>query len=127
MSHRQAPIDLAVRCDASPSGMGGILFARGTGRVLCWWADAITDSDVEKLRAIRGDPSWQNEWEVLAVLCSVVAFADDLSGAKWELQTDNATALTAATRYKSTKPLVNIVASEIVLRLERLKSDLALA
>ena len=74
-----------------------------------------------------GDPSWQNEWEVLAVLVSEVAFAEELAGAKWELQADSQTAMTAATRYRSTKPLVNLVAGEIALRLEKLRSDLAVA
>ena len=127
MSHRQAPVDLAVRCDASPAGMGGILLVRSTGRVLSWWADAISDLDVAKFKAVRGDPSWQNEWEALAVLVSLIAFGEELAGAKWELQTDNQTAMTAAMKYKSTKPLMNLVAGEIALRLERLRSDLAVA
>ena len=64
---------------------------------------------------------------MLAVLVSLVVFEAALSGERFLLQADNVTALEAAMKYKSTKPLINAMAGEVALRLDRLRADLAIA
>ena len=71
---RQRPVELTIRTDASPFGMGGILL-ENDGTVLGYWADELQARDLERFGATVGDPAFQSEWEFLAVLISVAVFA----------------------------------------------------
>ena len=71
---RHTPISLGLRTDASPFGMGAVLFDFVTGDVHAYWADSISDLDIDKFKAVRGAPDWQNEYELLAVVVSLEVF-----------------------------------------------------
>ena len=60
----------------------------------------------------------------LAYLMCLVVWESELKNKKFILQTDNMTALEAALQYKSRKPLINQIAAEISLRLDKMKADL---
>ena len=117
---------MGLRTDASPYGLGAILFKIDTGEVLGYWADEVHERDLSRLRARRGEPAWQNEWEMLAVLVSIVVFEADLAGEKFILQADNITALEAASRYKSPRPLINAMAAEMALRMDKLRTEMTM-
>ena len=120
---RQAEVQFVLRTDASPFGMGGILFTPG-GTVLGYWADALSEHDLAHFKATKGDPAWQSEWEFLAVVVSFAVFVHFLGKAKVKVQTDNSANIAAAMKLSSPKPLMNALAGELSLRLEVLQGHL---
>ena len=61
------------------------------------------------------------------MLVSLDVFGPQLAGVKFKLQVDNSAALSAAMILKSPSPVMNAVASEVSLRIERLRAVLELA
>ena len=121
---RHTPTSLGLRTDASPFGMGAVLFDFVTGAILAYWADSISDLDIGRFKAVRGAPDWQNEYELLAVVVSLEVFQTQLAGRTFALQADNTAAIQAALNLKSGKALLNTMAGEIALRLDRLRAHL---
>ena len=62
-----------IRCDASPWGFGGILEERGTP--VAWWSSEITEQDRKVVPGEPGDPAFQAERELLAILISFATWA----------------------------------------------------
>ena len=61
--------------DACPWGVGGILLKDGV--IIAWFASALSDHDLEVLKAVRGDPKGQAAFEGLALLIALRAWADE--------------------------------------------------
>ncbi len=59
--------------DASPFGMGGVRFR--DDRPIERWACPLSAGDLALFDAERGDPAWQAEWELLALLLSVAVWS----------------------------------------------------
>ena len=59
--------------DASPFGLGAVL-DNAQGKPTAYCADGLTTWDLVRFKAHRGDPAWQAEWALLAVLFSLIAF-----------------------------------------------------
>eukprot|EP00969_Alexandrium_andersonii_P091398 4034333-Alexandrium_andersonii.AAC.1 len=57
--------------------MGGILLG-ANDRIVAYWADALSAEELERFGAAVGDPSFQAEWELLAVYASLRYFEQDL-------------------------------------------------
>ena len=114
VSMRHAEVSFILRTDASPFGMGGVLFTPA-GKVVGYWADSINDDDCERFQARRGDPSWQTEWEFLAIVASLGVFGAVLATGpmKIVIQTDNMAAVSAAMKLSSPKALMNTLAGEL--------------
>ena len=114
---RQCSMTWGVRTDASPYGWGGILFE--DGRPKAWAAEAWDEQDLALFHAKRGDPAWQAEWELLAVLVAVDVWLPHLHGqGMCLLQTDAAAALHDAARLAGRTPAMSAIAAELALRLE---------
>jgi hypothetical protein len=114
---RKAQMAWCVRTDASPFGMGAILFYHGAPKA--WIAEEWAPEDYGLLQAQRGDPAWQAEWELLAVLIAVDAWLPHLhSQAMCLLQTDATAALHDAARMSGRTPAMNALAAELALRFE---------
>ena len=77
--------------------------------------------------AVRGDPAWQSEWELYAVLVSVVAFSDIIKHKKIAIQTDNTATMRASMVLKSPTATMNAIASEISLRIDRYRTIFEIA
>ena len=117
VASRAAELMWCVRTDASPFGMGGILFK--AGRPVAWFAEEWSQNDLALFHAERGDPAWQADWELFAVLVAIDVWLPRLRGqAMCLLQTDATAALPDAARLAGRTPAMNAIAAELALRLE---------
>ena len=117
LSHRFMWLSYTVRTDASPFGMGAILFKAGTP--VSWIALDWSQQDLTLLKATLGDPAWQAEWELLALLIAFDTWLPLLRGEVACLaQTDATAALFSANRAAGRTPAMNAIAAELSLRME---------
>ena len=117
--HSPDQLHVLMQTDACPYGMGGLLAIHG--QVVAFWYDSISPEDLDRFRALLGDPTWQTEWEMLAALISLKVFAQWFQSAQgpaqvW-LRADNTGTLIAATRLKASSPLLVQLAAEFGLEL----------
>lgn len=89
--------------------------------VAYWW-DEVTEADLKLLGAQKGDPSYQTEWEMLAVWISLELFCPLLVGDDFStqilLRTDNTATIQAAIYHKASSPLMIQLAAEVALQIE---------
>ena len=106
---------LTIRCDASPWGFGGLL--ESDGEVVSLWADEVSERDRKVIPGEAGDPAFQAEWELFAILISIVVWQDKLADTHVAcLETDSKAALYACAKWSSNTPSMNLIAAEIGLR-----------
>ena len=118
-----APGRMVLRCDASPWGFGGLLELDGV--VVSYWADEVTELDRRVCPGQAGDPSFQAEWELYAILISIAVWQGRLAGAHVAcLETDSKAALYACAKLSSNTPTMNSIAAEIALRVVGLQIEL---
>ena len=114
-----APVFL-IQTDACPTGMGGFLMQGG--RYVAYWHDKVSPEDLALLQATAGDPSYQSEWELLAVWISLEVFKKWLttpeSSPRVILRTDNTAAIQAAMEYRAKSPIMMQLAAEISIQVE---------
>ena len=97
---------MCIRTDASPFGMGAILFKKGAP--ILWMALDLSPDDLAFLNAKIGDPAWQAEWELFAILIVVDAWLPHLLGqAACLLQAGATSALYSAARLAGRTPAMN--------------------
>ena len=126
VAQRQSHLQVCLRTDASPFGLGAILFKCGTP--VLWLAQEWTVDDLDFLQARIGDPAWQAEWELLAILIAVDTWLPHLRGqSTFLLQADATAALHSAARLagRGRTPAMNAIAVEIAIRMESAQVSLA--
>ena len=71
------------------------------GKPTAYWADGLTTWDLVRLKTRRGDPAWQAEWELLAVLFSLIVFRPFLAKQLCRIQchTDSRSALSVSVLF----------------------------
>ena len=115
----QAP-SILIQTDACPTGMGGFLMIGG--RYVAYWRDEVTNEDLDLLQAKKGDPSYQSEWELLAVWISLEVFKPWLvqkdASPQVTLRTDNMATIQAAMEYRAKSPIMTQLAAEISIQVE---------
>ena len=117
LSTRFHAMQLCIRSDTSPFGMGAILHFQG--EAISWMALEWSSDDLLMFQASIGDPAWQAEWELYAILLAVDTWLVQLRGeAACLFQADATAALFSAARMAGRTPAMNAVAAEIALRLE---------
>ena len=94
--------------------------------LLCF-AFPLACKDAQLFNATIGDPSWQSEWELLAVLVSLRIFAEELNGGWVALESDNTATLQAALDFRASSPLMLALAAEVSLELEANSLELQFA
>ena len=98
-----------VQTDACPTGMGGFLALNG--QIVAYWHDRLTDDDAKLFGAVIGDPSYQSEWELLAVWVSLELFSKFLhpnfAGCQMLLRTDNTSVIQAVKHCKTRSPIMS--------------------
>ena len=75
---------------------------------------------------MKGDPAWQAEWELLAILISLIACVPHESRAPIVVQSDGVAALSVAVKLSSPKVLMNAPGAEIALVLNGLSTEVIL-
>ena len=58
------------------------MICRHRGRPEAYQDDSLSDDGLSRFRAVRGDPAWQAEWELLAILISLHVFHSKLVEAR---------------------------------------------
>ena len=117
VTSRSALLQTSIRTDASPFGFGAVLFVQGRRIARC--AGDWTSTDLRLRRAVRGDPAWQAEWEILAALVAVDVWLPRLRGQTLCLiQMDATAALFSIMKSTGKTPVMNAMCAEIALRLE---------
>ena len=124
VAQRLPSLQTCVRTDASPFGMGAVLFQFGWP--IAWIALDWSEEDLFFLQAQKGDPAWQAEWELFAVLIAVDTWLANLKGqSTFLMQTDATAALFAAARLAGRTLAMNVLAVELAVRLESAQVGLA--
>jgi hypothetical protein len=117
LAHRFPDQQFCIRTDASPFGFGAILFRHGAP--LMWLAGSWEKDDLFLFKATIGNPAWQAEWELLAILIALDTWLPLLRGeAACLLQADATAALHTASKMAGKTPAMNAMAAEIAMRLE---------
>ena len=120
-------VAFSIRTDASPYGMGRFLCQ--VGKPVAFWADELREEELKLFKAEIGDPSFQTEWELLAILVSLRVFSehwphDDLQPTQVIVETDNTAALQAALNFQASSPIMQYLAAEVALELESQTLDM---
>ena len=58
-----------IQTDASPFGLGGVLSAGG--KLVAYFSEHLSEADFNLFGSTRGDPAFQSEYELLAVLVAL--------------------------------------------------------
>ena len=117
-----APV-VVIQTDACPTGLGGFLMIQN--EIVAFWHDSVTSMDVEVLGVTIGDPAFQSELELLAVLISLRSFRawllTDQGPAGVLLRADNTATLMAALELRGKSVLMAQLAAEVALEVEALQ------
>jgi hypothetical protein len=108
---------LSMEFDASPWGFGGVLF--WNGQPWSYYAETISQEDVERFGIVIGSCKFQALLETMAVLIGIRAWLplwqDERLAVR--VRSDSAAALGAIRKERSSNPSVNIVVRELALDL----------
>ena len=88
---------------------------------MAYFADELRAVDFELFGSQRGDPAFQSEYELLAVLVGLRVFRQLIWRAKAMRviqRSDNTATLHTALRYKASSPIMAQLAAEICLEVE---------
>ena len=114
---------MVIQTDACPTGMGGFLSVEGC--IVAYWYDTIHPVDEEVLGVKKGDPAFQSELELLALLVSLRAFAEWLLGDEFPagvlFRADNTATLMAAMELRGRSLLMAQLAAEVALEIESMQ------
>ena len=115
---------MELEIDASPSGYGGVLIIQG--KVVSYFAEAISNDDLLALNLTVGDPKGQAVLEFLALLIGVRLWREQIAVQKWTatVRSDSTAALGAAAKLRSPDPRMNRIARELALDLAEAKYEL---
>ena len=106
--------EITFTCDASPWGIGGVLYSNGDP--ISWFADRITQMDTQLLRANSGESKHLTIWEALAILVGLRLWrSPDHTGASVQVRSDSLGALLSASKGSSSSPGLNHILREIAL------------
>ena len=111
---------MMVQTDASPFGLGGILYQGG--HIVAFYHDELHDEDFVRFCSTKGDPAFQSEYELLAVFVALKVFEQWITYrhqvTRIMIRSDNMAVVSAAFLYKSSSPIMVQLTAEVVLQLE---------
>ena len=118
-----------VQTDACPQGIGGFLCIGGS--FIAYFNDKLSHFDFERFGSTPGDPAFQSEYELLALVVAVRVFQPwilhDDAVARVVLRSDNMATVGAAMRYKAVSPIMAQLTVELMLELESMQVSHVLA
>ena len=116
---------MMVQTDASPFGLGGILYQGG--HIVAFFHDELHEEDFVRFHSTRGDPAFQSEYiyELLAVFVALKVFEEWITFrhrvTRIMIRSDNMAVVSAAFQYKSSSPIMVQLTAELVLQLEHME------
>ena len=114
---------VVIQTDACPTGLGGFLMVDGF--IAAYWYDEVSREDQDVLGVVIGDPAYQSELELLAVLISLHVFSpwlhDDVKPAGVIFRADNTSTLMAALELRGKSMLMAQLAAEVALQIEAMQ------
>ena len=110
---RTRPVPAVAVVDASPWGIGGVLFL--DGRPAQRFSDGITDADLAVFSAARGESAHNTTWEGLALVVALRLWGPCSGGWRVGLRSDSLGALMATSRLRSRSPGLSLIVAEIAL------------
>jgi hypothetical protein len=114
---RSSPKDLPwlyLAVDASPWGIGGILFDAQWSPQRYYY-DEITLADCQTLNVKVGSPDYMTIFEALALLVALRLWSDEAEGMTLSIRTDNAGCGSVMSKMRSPNPSLNRIATELAL------------
>ena len=112
--------------DACPSGVGGVLYA--ALKPIAYFSHQFSQEDCKLLGTSIGDPVFQSEYELYAILVAVLLFKDFFSQGRSKflsrskaqvfLRIDNTSAVLASTEYRTKSPILTYLAAELAVQVE---------
>ena len=107
--------EVRLRLDASPWGIGGVLYINEAPKA--WYAAKLDDHDVQILKVEIGESSCQQIAECLAQLVGLRIWGQhwQKEGIILAISADNMTSLHLADSMRSSSPSVNLIAREMAL------------
>ena len=112
---RDSDSKVRITTDASPWGLGG--FIEVQGKIVSFFADAISTHDVEIFNVSAGTCEGQQVWEALAILQALRVWKHfwRTTRARLEVRADNVAALTLVMKMKAKGDGMNLIARELAL------------
>ena len=106
---------MIIAVDASPWGLGGVLYVNGV--CVAWFSSALTAEDERRFGYKLGDHRGQQTWEALAALVALRAWAPWLSTVRYQLEvkSDSIVALTLLAKLKAKGSGTGMIAQEVAL------------
>jgi hypothetical protein len=110
----EATGSVRVSTDASPWGIGGVLYLKN--QPIAFFADQIQQNDLKLFNAKIGDPAFTTLWEALAIAVAIKLWSSKLGPtASFELRSDSLGALSAIAKKASKAAEMNKIIAEITL------------
>ena len=101
-----------IATDACPWGFAGILYRQHVP--VSWFATPLTESDLRRFNAKKGDSGHNTTWEALALLVAVRLWLPG-STVLARVRSDSLSALRSMVRLASRSPALNLIARELAL------------
>ena len=103
-----------VVTDASPWGIGGVLYFLGSP--VSHFSDQLHEEDLRRFQARRGDPAFNTLWEAMAILVALRCWAPLFTiGTAVTVRSDSHGSLSAMAKNSSPSPSLNLVMAELAL------------
>ena len=102
--------------DGCPWGLGGVRFAEG--KPVAWFACPLSEDDLRRFQAVRGESAFNTTWEALALLVACrIWLGDDSTQAIVEarVRSDSLSALRSMAKMSSSAPGLNLIARELAI------------
>lgn len=121
--YRPEPRYIMLQTDACPTGMGGFIMMGND--YVAYWSSPVLEEDLQLMGSSPGDPSFQSEWETLAVWISLEAFKewllDENHPVQVILRTDNMAVIHAVNELRARSPIMTQLTAEISMQVELLQ------
>ncbi len=101
-----------IATDACPWGFAGILFK--SHLPVSWFATPLTDLDLRRFRARKGDSGHNTTWEALALLVASRLWLPG-TAVLARVRSDSLSALRSMVKLSSRSPDLNLIARELAL------------
>ena len=117
-TYPRRPASISRRChvvtDASPWGIGGVLYSHGVP--VSHFSDWLHEEDLRRFQARRGDPAFNTLWEAMAILVALRCWAPRFThDTAVTVRSDSHGSLSAMAKLSSPSPSLHLAMAELFL------------